>query len=820
MATYGLKYICEFDSKEGQEYLLEFSKIGYVGSVSNIEGGASPVLHQWQADNDREPVKGSILDINLLNQGTTPLSEFYSVRDNEWRTRLTWVSGGSKVIFEGFLLQSDCEEAMVDYTHPIALTATDGLGILKDVPLNQAASLYGNRTTFAATSINIDGFFIGFVPTLPGGYFYDAGWKVEIVGGGIDGIYEIRAVVPAGVPPGTDTILILTTSFGFSAFGLIVDFTFIEPVDLELRMSYAKIIRLCLLSTNLELNLEAYTNIIEIDATIPRFLEETILAPESYLNGAKWESCYSVLDKIMRQFNAVLMQSGGKWNIQRWSELRRYSNATISYLYDSDMDFLGGGVFDNNFQFDPVADNSAVNEVISSIVRPCRFIKHTYNYRQPENLLKNSLFNILGNLITSYTVGPETYTEYELPQWDDGPFAPPGTRYIRVVSDTATGIEKERYAVVTNSGSTDDPRQIQSQPIEVNAGGRFKYSFSYKTDVSQPGNVVNVFAVSVFDGTTTQYVHNNGTWQPPIGFSFNVLAGDNTNQWHDVEISSDNIPADGYLYVFLAITTASSSDLTYYKNLRFEYIPAVNESVNIIGQIHTNTQFQDINNIEELEIFQDDSPSNNIAGTMFLPTFGAVLQDRALLWEYATGTDEQIRSQHLITFEKLFKRRIPRTKLRGTLYGLTKSNTYAAAGNMNFFIEDSVNYIGFAAETLANFPVGAQVTITGTLFNDGTYTILTSIQEFVYIVISVASTVTTELLISASFSVSSIEIIQANACLQFPALLSGLNFIFGSLSIDYSNDNFDFSLYEEYNDTEVDADLADFYLFEYIYRTK
>lgn len=738
MATYGVKYRCEFTTTGQQDMTLELSLLNYSGSVIDVEGQAEVAVQKYQEDNTRGPIKGCVLEIKLINENNNvTLTDFYSINDNDWYVELKPGTGLGRPVFKGYLVQTDCEEELIDYTHEINLSATDGLGLLKDVPLDQAARLQGPFSDYSKNiayggSYTIAMFFFGLNA--------NAGDTIIISNSGVprDGTYTVQSVADPGIG-GYFTIVVDQLLVPWAAAPA-ADIRVITPIDLTQRMTYAKIIRLCLLSTFLQLETYVFGNIIEVDAIgAQRFLEQTIEAPNNYQNGDKWDDCYTVLSKILLQFNAVLFQSHNDWIIQRWTELRRFLNATPGQHYDDQMDFVDVQNFTGVYTYTPVADDTSLNAMTASIIRPQRFIKHIFNYRQPEDLLVNSQFNTVGNLLNQFVSGSNTVYEYLAPGWFPGFGTPaPDTMEIRVVRDTATGIEIERYAVLRNAASLDDPRQWRSTTIEVEAGDRFKYSFSFRTNVSQPGVVSITFAVENFDGTTTMYVDNNGQWSGAVNYQYQVLSGDNTNQWHNVEIYSDNIAMTGTLAVYLAIATANPADETHYKDLRFEYFSAASGTVNVIGQIHTNTQNIDTNNSTELEIFQDDTRSAVIAGTTFLPQFPVLNQLKTTIWDYQFGSGERARLQELITREKLFTGRIARTRLRGTQYGL-------AQGVRN---------------------------------------------------------------------------IQMNACLLFPELFPGLNFIFGSLTINWADDNFEYTAYEEYEDTEDDSDLNSAYEFEYIYRTK
>lgn len=136
MWSYSTIYVCEFSSiGTNVDYKFEILKKGYSGPFYSLTGTSRPVIHQWDTDDPKAPVKGASLVFNFINTGSTPLSSFYDPDDQAYKGRL-WM--GSQLMFEGFMIQSDSSEILVDYTHEISLSFNDGLGLLREIALNLA----------------------------------------------------------------------------------------------------------------------------------------------------------------------------------------------------------------------------------------------------------------------------------------------------------------------------------------------------------------------------------------------------------------------------------------------------------------------------------------------------------------------------------------------------------------------------------------------------------------------------------------------------------------------------------------------------------
>ena len=131
--AYGLKYQGEFSSISEVDYHLEILEKDYTGINYSLQMAAVPVVHSWNTDDIKAPVKGSSLSIRYLNKGSIPIESFYSNADDHFKVIFYQ---GSKVLFVGYLVQDDCIEPMLDYTHEVTLSANDNLGLLKDIELD------------------------------------------------------------------------------------------------------------------------------------------------------------------------------------------------------------------------------------------------------------------------------------------------------------------------------------------------------------------------------------------------------------------------------------------------------------------------------------------------------------------------------------------------------------------------------------------------------------------------------------------------------------------------------------------------------------
>lgn len=691
----GLKYTSSFDSirNSNSRYTVEIYQDSYDDSPINFVLAGTPVVHEWQEDDPLAPIKGSTLTINLTTVNGLSLLDFYSDNDNEFRVKLLGdnVTGTQITLFEGFIQQDDCSEVQIDYVHTITLTATDNLGTLKDITLGRAAELFGDVIATPSVPVTfVPGSFIvidwdGAWPVRPGQTFtidsltftmvanlgkfplIDVGWFIEVV-------EEIPAL-----GPGTLTI------------------TYREIQSLDGYVPIMTFIKLCLRSTYVQnMGLNVYNHITPSDGEIfvdtfqTRIFEDVTLLANTFLKNNNYLSCYEVLEIIMKRFNMSCFQSLGSWWIVRYPDLfldYELGETVIDYYnYNSDFEYVD--LLQINKSFIINSDDKVETGLLKSIIRPYRRTLETFNYVQPEDLLCNSQFTDLGPLRQITTGGGFTNYEYDLPCWYNydvsGPYP---DRFIRVVFD-ADNREVERYAVVTGN-TFDSSRSVQSENIELNEGDVINYTFQFSTDVSQPGSVNTTFAIRITDGTSVLYLQTDGTWNTTIGYVYNTPSSSNTNQWQNVDIKSSRVPFGCIMNIFLAEATASTSDETRYRDLRLTLTYFVAGQGQVNGHSHTASQSRTLNNINDVEIFIDNTERSSIAGTLFLTSQTGILQNKCTTWEFGNGINTGFPGVvynnlgQLVTETYMFQRYISRTKFNGNL--LSIRNTNGVLSNLAIF---------------------------------------------------------------------------------------------------------------------------------------
>lgn len=685
MDVWNIKYSGEFNSsKLTCSYKIDLYQKNYTGTTITPIFFTPEIIQEWQDDDPKTPIRGCTLKFSIIannpisNIINVPFETFYSNEDDTWKAVLTRKET-DEILFVGFLLQDDCQELCVDYTHTYSLTFTDNLGVLKDVSLYQASKALPNLDTFSGITVQS---VFGNPHKI---YSLDSRWGILNIGDnftiyatGLAGTYTV-------INRGYDSI------FGwwvYTAEDVPIAYTVFDDIDYNY-YTYGltgyhplkDIFKMLIYATGIKLTLNIMSKLVPVGGSRDSLIEDIYIDVNTFFKNGEWMNCYDILEQICSRFNACFFQAHGQWYFVRWDELYRYTTATgATYQGNAfDKDMNRSIITKNIISFDFLGGKDMETSTMKSIVRPDLYAKETMNYNQQINL-KNQDLQELGALLNSYTSGLTLINEYELLYWIDWDIhpTPSSQRFIRVILDNditskTYGQEIERYLVIKGN-SYDSRFAIMYEGVQLSEGDTIQWSFDYKTQNSEPGPVTNVFEIDIRDGiNSTKYITTDGKWVEtfsgiPYGIVYNILSGDNANEWHSVTITSDLLPYDTFVHPFL--TAASSNNAlyeTHYKNLSFTVYNNINGSTKIKGHIHNCEQYISVKKNNDKEIFIDDTPRRSINGSLFLYSLTGWMRNRTIQWTYNDFGDLFDRLGQATTEEALFTSSIPRYKYEGNL---------------------------------------------------------------------------------------------------------------------------------------------------------
>lgn len=123
--AYGIKYRFRFNSANGVEHTVNLLQDGYSGSVINRALGRAPVIKMQ----DSGLFRGTSCDLVLECQTDGEFASLYTSNPRQYRVD---VFRGSTQVWSGFIVTELYAEPDIAPRYDVSVTATDGLGLLKD----------------------------------------------------------------------------------------------------------------------------------------------------------------------------------------------------------------------------------------------------------------------------------------------------------------------------------------------------------------------------------------------------------------------------------------------------------------------------------------------------------------------------------------------------------------------------------------------------------------------------------------------------------------------------------------------------------------
>lgn len=577
--AYGDKYFFEWHSLNDEVCRFTIQQKDWVG-YDAIELQASETPAKLSSDAGDEnilyPLRGQSLTASFINEGSIPITDFYTEDDRMFKGILT-VDGVT--IFTGFMVLDDCSEDFFSFPHVITLSFNDGLGLLDSVAINVAAE------------------------GLP-----EPNGRISI----FDTLVAILAQVGLDLP----------INFYSNVFEVAMDDRDDDPVNFPESQIFYSIF--------------SYKD----------------------LNG-DYKSCKEVLEDWLEVNNSILYQERGMWNFVRVPELARFANNPPGTLVD-------GSPYNAEAPDFETLDIHGEGDLIpveftqtSSIRRGYKAVNRTFNYNQIPYINGGNLAE-LGTFIGTTVDGDLTYKDYEFPS--DTIYEQAGqVGYIRIVYNTATDREIERYMVVEYDGTqsvNDMPSAAMvTQKIPVSAGERIKFTCNFRADstvadnlhfgvvfylrrcgasqfrrLGKTNNVDPATDVSVWQSYVPFSAFDPGAPPPGVMIANMFTSVDKTvwTNFSSTSISDPNgfgvapIPFDATLEIgFYGFnkwnTLQTQTKDAYIKDISLEIVPAGGTSdIELSGQTHHAELNDQIKAVLDEEVAFDDSVSRSNGGAMFL----------------------------------------------------------------------------------------------------------------------------------------------------------------------------------------------------------
>ena len=602
--AYGIAYQIQFQTLSGQTGLVNLLNNGYSGSITQLIGAASPFKVSYKSGDyhANDPIRGSEADISYYNQGSCPLTTFDGSDDNAWRVDF-YINGSLK--WSGFLVLDDCRETMEAAPSLVTLKATDGLGLLKNVPFTDKLGnvIYWGSSSFGTMPlINVIDYCL---------FWTGLTLNTNIYANIFEENMDNRAVAATYGP---------------------FEQVFVDP-------------RMYLINSS--------------DAGLTKYAANPILLSDIVQN------CYDILSQIMKDFNCTIFQDNGQWQIMRWVELKDFSNNPPGTVWDSAFSTAYAAP---SITTKAIGKGESVyfldNQQSKYYLRPNSYVNREFDYQQPQYLILNSDLLTLGAFkeTSGALLGgiPYIYNDYYLPDWTE---YGGDVSVIRVVLDGRTNIEVDRFILQTQNKATfvngfgdTDLASIQLNPIYVSANSRMDFSLQYASVVAVTNMIFGVcinlqsaddptqwYELALYTGSDLgSYFRWNGPYTDhedgliELSQSLSKWAADQNN-YASFQLSSlptiassavqypfPVFPVDGTLQIrlrgFNNESEGQPSANCIMKDLSITITPYVNNSIKITGQYNKSSYDNNIRQYEIDTALYSDSPLFSVNGTMLLAT--------------------------------------------------------------------------------------------------------------------------------------------------------------------------------------------------------
>lgn len=610
---------------------------------------AMPPLRISVIDNSEDkftPVRAKQAVIRFLTNSAEgqDVGTFADSSDNRWKVECL---AGDDTIFLGFLMLSDMQQPFLPDPQTVELTASDHLGLLKDIALtdDNGAALSGkykigniiayclkktglslplrviNNLRHGSGTFTVEMQFIGgdndIVVANANAYLFYGGQEITISGstsnngtfkvqGVGTGIVTLIGIAGTLVTEGPVTVTVEDTSFGH----------FYDKIYLDAK-------------------------------TFEKDISES-------------DDCRTVLEKILGE-DSTVFQWKGFWTILRLDEIT--NNPFYIFPFDAD-----GNIGVDWEESDPIRDIGAEANIchanagtILRMDRPHKFVKLLFRYVSPKEIVCNIDFS-RGDFIADLPDEvinhvPYTVKKYAIDCWTVRRISGSVTSTAYITRKFLYGVETERFLTIAPKvGGVATPWDFaESQPIEVQAGDKADVSVDYKYDTNHGSGGTTIFPMKIYlhgdDGNWYYWWHSTSTnledftWtnggtsevERLIPVVYDASAVDDS-QWRSLFVNLAPAPISGKLYIGLiqGFQNNNGDNQNFnFQGLNIDYHPYINGSYQLFTGHYNKVSRSDSNYItsREKEVFIGDSPRKEFKGAMFFMDSGGLFNLTAQFYD-------------------------------------------------------------------------------------------------------------------------------------------------------------------------------------------
>jgi hypothetical protein len=126
--VYGERYYIQFVSSQNNSnvFKVSFKQKGYTGSTTQLKPGSIPYVKDYlnNGTDKYSPITASVLSINLINEGSFNMTDFYSNDERQWKVEQFY---NGTLDWQGWIIPDEITDMYIDGNYEVSLKATDGL---------------------------------------------------------------------------------------------------------------------------------------------------------------------------------------------------------------------------------------------------------------------------------------------------------------------------------------------------------------------------------------------------------------------------------------------------------------------------------------------------------------------------------------------------------------------------------------------------------------------------------------------------------------------------------------------------------------------
>jgi hypothetical protein len=153
-----IKYRAEWTDILGLDWKVDLSDVNYNGSITTLQATGNPLVIEYLSSSQElleGPIRGSRADLKVYSDADFTLIDLYTVQDQQYKMSVYYYSGTDILFWEGYVMADNYSEPYSHTSYEVIISASDGLGVLKNILFDNAGTPYIGRISIREIIIDI-----------------------------------------------------------------------------------------------------------------------------------------------------------------------------------------------------------------------------------------------------------------------------------------------------------------------------------------------------------------------------------------------------------------------------------------------------------------------------------------------------------------------------------------------------------------------------------------------------------------------------------------------------------------------------------------